>query len=233
MNSDTIKRNTIIGILSAAKECGITNICRTALIKYLYLLDVYTSEETAGKETWTDFEWKFHHYGPYSAEAVSVIDELVKDKSITLYENNEDRDFFLYSVSETNKIDLNSIKKVPVVKTLLEGNLKKYGNNLPALLDYVYFQTMPMENVNPGDILHFDKCVKMLPTDYLPVELKKISKKQILKIRKKLNESIKNRKKLHYLGAYDEDYEKFDSVTNEQWDPEDGIYVNALIEVNS
>lgn len=45
-----------------------------ALVKYLYLADLFYAEETGGK-TLTGLPWIFYHYGPYCTESYRAIDD--------------------------------------------------------------------------------------------------------------------------------------------------------------
>jgi len=56
----------------------------------------------------------------------------------------------------------------------LKEAIKKWADDTPGLLDHVYYDTEPMEDVKRGDLLDFSKA--RLPIDLPKLEMKKISK---------------------------------------------------------
>ena len=56
----------------------------------------------------------------------------------------------------------------------LKKAIKKWADDTPGLLDYVYYDTGPMEGVKRGDLLDFSKA--RLPIELSKLEMKKISK---------------------------------------------------------
>lgn len=75
----------------------------------------------------------------------------------------------------------------------LKNKIRKYCFDLSGLLDYVYFNTTPMENVIPGQDLSFDNCAKVPVSAYKPIELKEPSakiKKRIQELTKKMEKSF-------------------------------------------
>jgi len=138
------------------------------LIKLLYLLDVFAAEDSGGK-TWTGFEWRFVHFGPYDGAAQAVIDGLV-GHGIHAEQGYSDsgKEYTLYSLMEfgAKAMSLADLA-IPVhVRNRIRQIIGKYGSSLPQLLEFVYFRTAPMQEARPGDALSFDKCEKLTIDDF-------------------------------------------------------------------
>ena len=160
-------------ILLEAKAAGVPKPTRTALVKYLYLLDVFYAEETAG-QTWTGLTWRFHHFGPYSDAAVAALDRLVEQGLVVQEDvSTRDRDYSLYQLGEWSKaVALTGLGIPTDVRLAIEQAARKFAADLYGLLDYVYFRTAPMRDAFPGDQLSFLGARKV---DYKEdVKLKKI-----------------------------------------------------------
>ena len=137
------------------------NIGRTALTKLVYLVDVEHSRQY-GKPA-TNLQWQFHHYGPYAAELQSEI------QSIGLYADEAQftgksgrRPVSGYRYRPTG--DWREIQGAfnanygASVKRCIEKVVGQWGlEPLPTILDYVYFETEPMQDVKRGDLLDFSK----------------------------------------------------------------------------
>ncbi len=193
--SSKVCRDTILALLSEAREAGIQRLTRTALVKYVYLLDVYVAESNAGKTKWTDLEWVFLHYGPYSAALVGCLDELESQSFIEKEERSaSDRDFILYSLGErVGRSSLTSIGVDTNVAIRLKQALRDFAYSLPKLLEYVYFATTPMERAVPNQRLSFEKCRTVSYKEEIrPLKLVSPDKRQIARM-KQLIEGIRKR----------------------------------------
>jgi hypothetical protein len=134
-------------------------------MKFLYLADLYHARAKGGR-TLTGFPWAFVNYGPYCKEAYRAIEEaaeagLVDTKRISSqYANNDE-----YRIHECQeKMTASMRESVPdEIRSLLNAAIKKLGDDTPALLDYVYFATEPMEGVKRGDLLDFSKSRSIEP----------------------------------------------------------------------
>lgn len=131
------------------------------LIKYLYLLDVYMAQETGKK--FTDFDWIFYKFGPFDNNAYQFIDTLIKDKLIVAEEHeskyNKEKDFIVLKPIENSPGRANIwrlIQNNKVLTRIFGHDLPKFRDDTHSLLDYVYFETEPMHNVNMKDKLSFD-----------------------------------------------------------------------------
>ena len=140
------------------------NLGRTALTKLVYLIDVEHSRQY-GKPA-TALKWQFHHYGPYAAELQSDIQSLglyadeaqFTGKSgrrpVTGYRYRPTGDW--REIQGAFNANYNASVKRCVNKIVEQWGLEP----LPTILDYVYFETEPMQEVKRGDFLDFSKIPK-------------------------------------------------------------------------
>ncbi len=184
---------------------------RTTLVKFLYLLDVYTAEHNAGKPI-SGSEWRFLHFGPFSPQIASVLEDLSAQHAMLADQRETedgDKEFVLYSLSDWQRVaDLRQLGIPGSIQTRLHADFKRYGKDLPSLLDYVYFRTTPMTDAQPGDVLDFSGCLRIAPEDVRPVQMNKLRPKAIKLARNKLREMITSRKAQERVeqGPYDEAY---------------------------
>lgn len=201
----------ITALLVEAKEQNVSPVLRTTLVKYLYLLDVYMAEENEGK-TITGLEWKFQHYGPFSGQLARHLEDMTNKQVIIsqlLVTDTEDKEFVLYSLNANKRFeDFQRIGIPSSVKLKLLADMKRYGKNLPSLLDRVYFNTAPMNDAQPGEVLDFKKCRKTNIEDVRHIEMKTIRPSAIKDTRVKLKALIESRKSKPEIkyGPYDETY---------------------------
>lgn len=175
----------IFAILSEAESAGVGKITRTALMKYLYLLDLYTARETGGK-TWTGASWVFLHYGPYSQSLAEEVDALsakglIEEKA----GGGLSKDYSLYSLAEMTIVKGFVDLGMPIdVRLSLSQDIRKFASDLPYLLDKIYFHTEPMECVRPGDALTFETAQKVnFKTDVKPIKIPIADEKTVTTIR--------------------------------------------------
>lgn len=157
-----ITADAVAAILLEAKQVGVYKLTRTALTKYLYLLDYWTAKETNGK-TFIGATWKFHHFGPYSDAIASGIDLAATQPRINKVDvATLDKDFVLYSLSNYGSQKTFQSIGVPLNAAIsLTQAIKAFASDLNGLLNFVYFRTEPMSGVKPGDILDFSKLRKL------------------------------------------------------------------------
>lgn len=151
----------ILAILLETKQAGVGKVTRTALIKYLYLLDLWFAEESGGA-TFTKAEWKFHHFGPYADALASALDFLSTQPAV----EHEDRDrtdksYSLYWLGAAAQVKPLEALVPQDVRIRLEVAVRRFANDLSSLLSYVYFETEPMRNARPGDLLSFTGLRKL------------------------------------------------------------------------
>lgn len=122
------------------------------------------------RERLTDIVWIYHYYGPYSKD----FEDVFSDPVFII----EDEDTF-------TKISIESFAEKPKlnssVSSLVRKVVKKFGGlPLSDLLDYVYYDTEPMMNVESrGETLDFSTSE---PEDYfkvVPIVLSESDKRRI------------------------------------------------------
>jgi hypothetical protein len=183
----------ILGILREAKETGAISLTRTVLHKFVYLADLYQAEETQGK-TFTGESWKFLHFGPFANAVARSMDGLVSSQALfadTRTPQDDDAEFVVYSLRGPGGPRLREIGLASPVALRLDSDLRRFAKNLPALLDFVYFRTWPMEKAKPGDTLDFSQCVKLATAEFRPVEMLPLTQGKIKRTREKLRAILK------------------------------------------
>lgn len=159
------------------------------LVKFVYLADLYYARVHGGK-TLTGLPWAFVHYGPYCSAVMQEIETLAAGGQVCrtpVPSKFEEKDYFLFTCREASAEKLESGIPSEVLYPLRES-IRKFGDDTQALLDYVYFDTEPMEDVRKGDLLDFSKA---RPVQRMkPVELKKPSKKDVEKGKKHIAQLV-------------------------------------------
>ena len=159
---------------------------KITLIKYLYLLDVYMAQETGQK--FTDINWILWRFGPYSNDANDLIDELVKLKLIKqkITETRYNNDLVQYEPIENSPCRKEVWRIFPpkVLDKIFKRDLPRFTDDTYRLLDYVYFDTEPMKDVQVSDKLNFENLSKDIES--INVSLKPISNTKFNKIKKQL-----------------------------------------------
>ncbi|MDO8785381.1 MAG: hypothetical protein Q7J12_04105, partial [Syntrophales bacterium] len=134
------------------------------------------------------------------------------------YDNAKD-----YSLFSCYVDDISSLGKQLSMDILpdLQVAIKKYGDETPALLDHIYFETEPMVEVRKGDTLDFSKAKKS----------ERIQNLQSIKMTKADIEKAK-----HHLKLLAEKYKKgrenliSDERGTEKW--KDELYYETLNRLN-
>lgn len=202
----------ILAILREAKEQGVAPVMRTSLVKFLYLLDIYTAQESEGTPI-TGAEWRFLHFGPFSPALAERLDELEASKKVSVYRHEArtgEKEFVLYNLGTDAKAPgLTDLGISTSIQTSIRADMKRYGKDLSALLDYVYFRTPPMADAKPGEVLDFSECRKLSINDVRPVEMLPLRPKAIKKARHKIRDLIQARKSQEKIeqGPFDEAYQ--------------------------
>jgi len=161
MNSDIEK-------VLAAIVCYVVEhrgyVTKTKLLKLLYLFDVEYFR--VHRQTFTRFQWKFFHLGPWTAEYEPILEGLVaQDVLIESQSSRSDFDTRFYRTSE--HIDLDAA--IPGIKDemVLKSILKRWGDcSTGEILDYVYFRTEPMEFGIRNELLDFSHIAEQKPLTY-------------------------------------------------------------------
>lgn len=117
-------------------------VTKTKLLKLLYLFDV--EYYRAHRQTFTGFGWKFFHLGPWAAEFDPALGVLVTSGTLLLQRSYTDFETLFYKAAAP--IDPSEPFSNVKDEYILRGILKMWGTRSTAeILDYVYFQTAPME----------------------------------------------------------------------------------------
>ncbi len=190
-----------------------------ALVKYLYLADLYNAEETGGK-TLTGFPWIFYHYGPYCTDSYRAIDEAVKLGIINArsyqskYESGEEYKWYSSVDEDEPKLDLPMY-----VWASLSSAIARFEDTRD-LMSFVYFETAPMQHAKEKAPLDFSVAKKTEPET--PVVMNKLSAKKVKKAQELLHKIRETRTRtatLSYAGpqpVYDESYFRFTKTLDEE-----------------
>ncbi len=128
------------------------------VVKLLYLADLEWRRRH-GREPLTNLAWRFWHFGPYATELAEVLGgEEVEVESRELERGKTARRIVF-------DIDVPDKPEVPEQVSALLGELvKEWGDaDLNALLDYVYFETEPMDEARRGEPLDFSRISETKP----------------------------------------------------------------------
>jgi hypothetical protein len=106
-------------------------------------------------------------------DKISMAGLIHKDSRESRFSN---KDYLLFSCRDPEADNLEDFFPISVVSPLKRA-IKKYGDDTQALLDYVYFETEPMEGVKKGDLLDFSKARASSRPKLLSIQ--KPSKKQL------------------------------------------------------
>lgn len=223
----------ILAILLEAQQAGVSKITRTALMKYLYLLDLYMAEESQGK-TWTGTAWRFHHFGPYAQALADEIDILSGRSLIQEFGGGgTSKDYMLYSLGEWSTAKtLSALGFSAYIRDSLARDIRSFANDLPSLLNKVYFRTEPMAKASPGDTLDFSECERLAFSSVKPIKMKPINRKAADALLAKLQGRVANRKEpaVVWEGPFDDVY--FQGIAALSGDPlEEGLKGRADISI--
>jgi hypothetical protein len=117
-------------------------VTKTKLLKLLYLFDV--DYYRAHRQTFTGFGWKFFHLGPWAAEFDPALEGLVMRGTLLQQRSNNEFETAFYRPGE--RIDPREPFSNVKDEYILRGMLRRWATRSTGeILDYVYFQTAPME----------------------------------------------------------------------------------------
>lgn len=163
-------------------------LSKTKLLKLLYLFDV--EYYRLHGETFTGFEWKFFHLGPWTNEYNSVLDGLVQSGALRAkpYSTLE-YDGCNYEAEE--ELDFSSIFPRVQDEMVLKGVLSVWAEKtLGEILDHVYFHTEPMEQGIRNAPLNFGLIPRETPERYQRTSSGK-TPKELAKLRKQFRQKQK------------------------------------------
>ena len=130
----------------------------TALIKLVYILDVeyYRRYSTLA----TGLKWWFHHYGPWVKE---LEDAILNNPYITVSGGTVSRPGYRFNLdSSWKEIRGKFLSEYGrPVEIIANSVVADWGlEPLEAILDYVYFETEPMQDARRGSILDFSTITR-------------------------------------------------------------------------
>jgi hypothetical protein len=139
-------------------------ITKTKLLKLLYLFDVEFYR--AHGKTFTGFQWKYFHLGPWTREFDPLLEGLVARG--TLIEQQIERpDYDAKFLRSTEPAGLRGTFVNFKDELILRNVLDLWGQSPTSeILDYVYFRTEPMEYGIRNEPLDFSRVLQQLPDTY-------------------------------------------------------------------
>jgi len=182
------------------------------LVKYLYLADLYWAREHEG-QTLTRWPGAFVHFGPFIGEALDTIQHAVNAGLVVAQpfrSKYTDEERHLYTVEDDRAAAL--ADNLPdTVLGPLHDTIRRWADDTPALLDYVYFRTEPMADARPGERLDFTKAVKT--EEPHPVQMTQLSGQQIRRAKEaaralaeRYRKSVEATRAQEATAVYDDDF---------------------------
>lgn len=158
----------IAEVYRLSNEKGLGNPPVTRLVKILYLADLEWRRSNKG-EPLSNWSWKFWHYGPYAPEIGEVFGG--QDVESVELRSGQSCKFLAFKPCELRAGTVpNSVSKI------FNSILDRWGGvDLNDLLDYVYFETEPMENATRGQSLDFSTVAPRLQTMSPTIDTKKLT----------------------------------------------------------
>ena len=199
-----------LAILARVRERS-GSVNRTKLLKLLYLADIEHYRKFG--ETLTGFDWTFHLFGPWTAEYDALLADLERRDAIVMEAwRVADRDGARINLRDGR--DLNIVIRDTDELYRIQHQVDTWNDrSLSDLLDYVYFETEPMDGAVSGERLRFEKVNRDPPKLY-----RRTSSKTHPEVLKRLKEKVqalgaaseeRRRKAVRQFRrpAYDEVYE--------------------------
>lgn len=157
-------KSLILAIVSQAVEKG-GYVTKTKLLKLLYLLDV--EYYRLHRQTFTGFNWKFFHLGPWAREFDPIIEELIRKETLLERASTKpEYDTKFFNVAEAR--DTSGLFSTFADEAVLRSLLNTWSDaSTGEILDYVYFHTEPMERGIRNELLDFSTVSQEKPEKYL------------------------------------------------------------------
>ncbi|HWR14728.1 MAG TPA: hypothetical protein VN577_07855 [Terriglobales bacterium] len=156
-------RDLVLAVLTRIQEMdGTAN--KTKLLKLVYLADIEFFRTTG--ETFTGFDWIYFLYGPWTAEYDELLKQLEAEGVLTL-EPWAGSGVEGERIIAKEKVPLESVIKSTDVFFRTRRHVDTWADRgVPRLLDYVYFETEPMQDAVKMQRLDFTKVSKEPPRLY-------------------------------------------------------------------
>ncbi len=208
----TPTKDIFLQILKEAADRNIS-IGKTQLIKLLYLAEVEYYREKG--ERLTDIDWVFYYYGPYAIELEGILESEEFDRQSI--KTSSEKDYIKFQVSENSK--KYGEYTDAAISVLLKKILGTWGKcELPELLNYVYFETEPMEDVKRGDRLQFEKIDRTFQPSVIPLEASSATNKKVRELRARVSDRLKSIGKEKNIYIH-KDKDELDAIR--EWDGDD------------
>lgn len=156
-------RELVLAILTRIHEVeGTAN--KTKLLKLLYLADIEHFRATG--ETFTGFDWIYYLYGPWTPEYDDLIKQLEAEGALRL-EPWVSGGIEGERVTASERVELDRVITSADVFFRTRRQVDTWADRaIPRLLDYVYFETEPMQGAVKMQRLDFTKVAKEPPRLY-------------------------------------------------------------------
>lgn len=134
------------------------------LLKYVYLADLAYARRHDGA-TYTGTDWRFHHFGPWSADAhrriaPALVEQTGADERSFSSPCDDDAVRYRFSKSQAEQIEADIGPGLPAaVSGALTRAVREHGSDTADLLRHVYL-TPPMLAARPGEPLDFTTAVE-------------------------------------------------------------------------
>jgi hypothetical protein len=200
---------TLQAVLLLAREMGKPGLTTTTLVKLTYLVDYFTATETGGAP-FTETPWEFLHYGPFHSSLLPALALLVTAGAIDEQTGGGvDKDYTVYSLpTHREPKSLDDLGVPRNARMNVERRLREFSGDQSALLNFVYYETEPMQGATPASRLDFSVCQ---PTPYAsvrPLAMKPVPPAKLAAYRANLA-ALRNRMRpppIEWKGKYDEVY---------------------------
>lgn len=237
MPNSSHSHEAILAIVQEFNSIGVRPT-KTFITKYVYLIDVFYAEEMSNNTTWSEIRWQFLHFGPWSPAIDEALSTLSLNGFLSFEKIESDSYDNEFNVYETPKWkvgpSLDSIQLPVAVVTKLKRLVRLFSGNLPALLNYVYFDTTPMESARPNDFLDFSGCRKIdFRTSIKPIQMNSIEHVKLEELRALLRKHVAARKSLLESQAADGPYDDiYFSAINSLEDEAEPVSVRGSVSIN-
>ncbi len=135
----------------------------THFIKYVYLADLAYARSHDGT-TYSDVNWIFHSFGPWSAEVFERIEPALNEvqaEKITFQSDYGKDDWHRWKFSKDNYLQKDLGVELPIaVCGDVRKHVRQFGAQTPELLHFVY-ATKPMRNTAPGEVINFQIAARI------------------------------------------------------------------------
>jgi hypothetical protein len=204
---ETARVETLIAAIATWIREKNSYLTKTKLLKLLYLFDLaYFRSHGA---TFTGFSWKFFHLGPWAAEYDPILEGMLAQEILTQQFSESETAFY----KPTEPTELQTALPQLKDELTLRQILNQWGDKSTGeILDYVYFQTAPMETAVRNQPLDFSAIPQSSGIKYernasgaTPNEIKRL-KAQFEKRRAELRSG--NASTRVTPPNYDDDFEK-------------------------